>query len=206
MGWGGEIVGYSKSRSRWTNWACLILAWSLLSIALTGCGNREATPAPAGTEVTAEEYFAQGNVAYQQGDLSQAAASFEAALSIDPDHLGSLTNLGVVYYQQGRLDDAALQFQTGLEVEPRDAQLYYLLGATRLQQNRLDDAETNFLKARELQPDLPEVYYGLGALYKLQGKTEQAIAAFETFLELGPAQDPQAEIEARRELRELGGE
>jgi cytochrome c-type biogenesis protein CcmH/NrfG len=83
--------------------------------------------------------------------------------------------------------------------------LNYLLGAVRLQQNRLEDAEESFLRAKELDPTLPEVHYGLGALYKLQGKTDEAIAAFERFLDLGPAQDPRAQGEAERELRELRG-
>ena len=185
-------------------WSLASLVSLLLVATLAGCGG-EATPEPGGDVLSAEEQFDLGNTYYQQGNLDEAAAAFEAALKVQPSHLGSLTNLGVVYYQQGRLDDAVAQFDAGLKADASDAQLHYLLGAVRLQQGRLDDAEKSFLRAGELQPDLPEVHYGLGALYRLQGKTDEAIAAFERFLEAGPAQDPRAKEEAKRELRELRG-
>lgn len=192
-------------------WIMLVVTGLVLLVGLTSCRDKESnataqqTSAP-GPQGSAEERFAAGNTAYQQGDLAKAAAEFEAALQIQPSHIGSLTNLGVVYYQQGRLDAAATQFETGLKVDPNDSQLHYLLGATRLQQSRYDDAEKSFLKAKTLKPDLAEVYYGLGALYKLQGKSGEAIDAFERFLELGTAQDPQAAGQAEQELRELRGQ
>ena len=55
-------------------------------------------------------------------------------------------------------------------------------------------------------PDLPEIYYGLGVLYKLRGEKANAIAAFEQFLDLGPAQDPAAAGNAQQELMELRGQ
>jgi len=192
-----------STRQRLFFWllAGLMVILSLSSLA--GCKNDDILPESDSAAISAEEQFALGNTAYQQGDLQGAAVAFEAALEVEPAHLGSLTNLGVVYYQLGRLEDAAEKFEAGLKAESRDAQLHYLLGAVRLQQSRMTDAEAGFLKARELDPTLPEVYYGLGALYKLQGKTDEAIVAFEKFLEIGPGQDPRAVQEAERELSEL---
>ena len=75
-----------------------------------------------------------------------------------------------------------------------------------IQNNQLTDAETLLNRAKAAQPDLAEVYYGLGALYNLQGKKAEAIAAFEKFLSLGTAQDPQAMDEARKQLKALKGQ
>jgi len=195
-------------RTRGPIWvlATIIGAALLLVAVVAGCGSDDSTPESTETVLSADQQFDLANTYYQQGDLVNAAAAFEAALRLQPSHLGSLTNLGVVYYQQGNLDEAAKQFETGLQVDRSDAQLHYLLGAVRLQQGRLEEAEQSFLQAQSLRPDLPEAAYGLGALYKLQGKTAEAIAAFEHFLELGPAQDPQAAEEARRQLQELQGQ
>jgi len=71
---------------------------------------------------------------------------------------------------------------------------------------RMDEAVKEFQTALEYDPDLPEAHFGLGTVYKLQGNKEEAIGAFERFLELGPAQDPQAQVEAERQLRELKGQ
>jgi tetratricopeptide (TPR) repeat protein len=204
------MTGRARRKASWV-WLLAVAMGLAVLIGLTGCREKEGTPAVAMTPTSgpggsADEHFAAGNTAYQQGDLAKAAAEFAAALQIQPSHIGSLTNLGVVYYQQGQLDAAATQFETGLKVDPNDAQLHYLLGATRLQQSRYEEAESSFLKANGLKPDLAEVQYGLGALYKLQGKTDEAIAAFERFLELGTAQDPQAAGQAQQELRELRGQ
>jgi tetratricopeptide (TPR) repeat protein len=187
----------------------MIIGAALLLVgAVSGCGGDKADTTPEGAEpvLSADQHFEQANSYYEQGDLENAAESFEAALALQPSHLGSLTNLGVVYYQMGRLDEAVTQFETGLQVDRSDAQLHYLLGAARLQQGRLEEAEQSFLQAQSLQRDLPETQYGLGALYKLQGRIDEAIAAFERFLDLGPAQDPQAAEEARRQLQELQGQ
>jgi len=182
--------------------AVTVFALLILVMATVSCRGGGATPTISGDVKT---LFAQGNEYYERGDLEKAAAAFQAVLELQPDHVGALTNLGVVYYQLGRLEDAANQFEAGLEVNANDAELHYLLGAARLQQGRLDEAEKNFLRAKELKPELPEVWYGLGALYKLQGEKDKAIEAFEHFLEIGPGQDPRAMEEAKRELRELRG-
>jgi tetratricopeptide (TPR) repeat protein len=71
---------------------------------------------------------------------------------------------------------------------------------------RYDEAVEQFQAALDYKSNLPEAHFGLGTVYKLQGNTEAAIEAFERFLELGPAQDPQAQVEAERQLRELKGQ
>ena len=98
------------------------------------------------------------------------------------------------------------EFQAALDITPTDAEAHYLLGAAYVQMGRMDEAVKEFNTALEHSPELPEAYFGLGTVYKLQGNVEEAIKAFEHFLELGPGQDPQAQGEAERQLKELKGQ
>ena len=190
----------------------VVLCFLVALLLLTGCSKDKTTPGPSPASIvtaagsgaqSAEDYFRQGNTLYAQGNLSEAEQAYKQALALEPNRPEVYTNLGVTYYSMGRLDDAIDSYQTGLKYAPNDAELLYLLGAAYLQQGRLDEAREALLKANQADPNLGEPYYGLGVLYKLEGKREEAIAAFEKFLEIGPAQDPRAIDEAQRELEEL---
>jgi hypothetical protein len=94
-------------------------------------------------------------------------------------------------FEQAGRDDLAAQEKAELELIQQ-----YL-------PEQLSEAETFLTRANQLNPALPEPYFGLGVLYRLQGQRERAIAAFETFLELGPGQDPAAMPVAEAELEAL---
>jgi tetratricopeptide (TPR) repeat protein len=194
-------------------WLVMACAVVLLLVA-GGCGNPTVTPSPGApvvpiepqlqvTAQTAEEYFQLGNQFFQAGDLAQAELAYKEALAMEPANAAYLTNLGVVYYSQGRLQDAQDAYVEGLKMAPDDPELNYLLGAVHLQLSQLDQARERFLKANEANPELAEPYYGLGVLYKMEGKRDEAITAFETFLEIGPSQDPNAIEQAEAQLEEL---
>lgn len=184
----------------------LAVALVLAAALLAGCAG-SAPETPAATEaaplLTAEDHFAQGNALYEQGDFAAAEAAFAQAAALDGQNVGYWHNLGVAQYSQDRLDEARTSFQQGLRLAPDDAELNYLMGAVSIQLQQLSEAETFLTRANEINPALPEPYFGLGVLYKLQDRREQAIQAFETFLEIGPGQDPAAIPVAEAELQAL---
>lgn len=202
------LYAWHGSKRRSTLILLAAMAWlALLGGCSKGDGAVSGTSAPpqppVPTSRTADDLFRQGNQFYSQGNLAAAEQAYRQALALDPNRSDVYTNLGVTYYMMGRLDDAIDSYLAGLKLAPDDAELNYLLGAAYLQQSRLDEAREALLKANRADPNLGEPYYGLGVLYKLEGKREEAIAAFEKFLEIGPAQDPRAIEEAKRELQEL---
>jgi Flp pilus assembly protein TadD len=155
---------------------------------------------------SADAQFGLGNVYFRQGRFAEAETAYRAAIAADPNLTAAHSNLGVVYYQQNQMQQAESEFNAALKLKPDDAPTLYLLAAVHIQNNKLKDAETLLNQAKTVQPNLAEVYYGLGALYNLQGKKAEAIAAFEKFLSLGTAQDPQAMEEAQKQLKELRGQ
>ncbi len=150
-----------------------------------------------------EGYFGLGNALTNLGRLDEAMAAYQQALAINPNHIPTLSNLGVAYYQQGRLTEAQNTFRKVLSINPDDAETHYLLGATLIQAGDLAAAEAELTEALRLKPDLPEARFGMGVLRRLQGRTDEAIREFEAFLQGPPAQDPRARSEAERILQEL---
>jgi Flp pilus assembly protein TadD len=129
--------------------------------------------------------------------------AYRQAAALDEQNAGYWHNLGVAYYALDALEDARASFLRGLALAPDDAQLNYLMGVVSIQFDALEEAESYLTRANQLSPTLPEPYFGLGVLYRLLGQPEQAIRAFETFLELGPGQDPAATGAAEAELEAL---
>lgn len=195
-------IAPTTSLARLLALGALLLAVWLLAACADSAGDA-APPTAAAPQLSAEEYFQQGNAYYEQGDFLAAEAAFSQAAALDGQRVGYWHNLGVTQYSLDRLDEARTSFQQGLKLAPDDAELNYLMGAVSIQLQQLSEAETYLTRANELNPTLPEPYFGLGVLYKLQGKREQAMAAFETFLEIGPGQDPAAIPVAEAELEAL---
>jgi len=148
-------------------------------------------------------YFELGNALSRQGQFSEARSAYEETLQINPNHIGSLSNLGVVYYQTGELNKAITNFEKVLSLDSQDAATHYLYGATLLQMSNFAEAEQRFEDALKIQPDLPEAHFGMGTLYWQMGRVAEAIAEFETFLTGPPAQDPQARAQAEQILKQL---
>ncbi len=179
----------------------------LAMLLLAACGgNQPAAPtAPAAptVQLSAQGYFEQGNTLYEQGDLQAAVAAYRQAAALEEQNAGYWHNLGVAYYALDALEEARTSFQRGLALAPDDPQLNYLMGVVSIQFGALAEAESYLTRANQLSPTLPEPYFGLGVLYRLLNQPEQAIRAFETFLEIGPGQDPSAMPAAEAELEAL---
>jgi superkiller protein 3 len=180
----------------------VVLGVLLTGVLLAACASQAPTATPA-PQLSAQEYFDQGNALYEQGDLQAAVSAYREAVALDDQNAGYWHNLGVTFYSLNQLDEASNSFQRGLALAPDDAELNYLMGVVSIQFEQLGEAETYLTRANQLNPALPEPYFGLGVLYRLQGQRDQAIAAFETFLELGPGQDPAAIPMAQAELEAL---
>ena len=186
----------------------LFLVALLLVPALVGCG---AALPPEEQEVG--EHISRGNELTVAGDFAEAAAEYEKALSIDPENIDALTNLGVAYYQQGQLDRAIEQYSKAIEIAPDDAGIHSNLAAAYVQKHQvseqsahLDSALEEYQKAVELDANLAEAHFGLGIVYMLLGQNDKAIQSFKEFQELDTGQDPRATQDAQEFIKRLGGQ
>lgn len=120
-----------------------------------------------------------------------AAASFDAALALDPTHPDALIGRALVALRQGRSEPGGLleRAQTALTLRMRPprrrAELMMAMGLSQLARNQLDDARAQLGRAVTL-PDAPaEAFFWYGealARSRAQGAREQ----YARYLELAP--------------------
>ncbi len=77
---------------------------------------------------TAEATYAQGMVAYAQGNPADAAPKLEAAVQQAPDFMPAYLGLGLVYEKLGKSDQAVAALQKYLAANPNDEAASQALG------------------------------------------------------------------------------
>lgn len=106
-------------------------------------------------------------------NFAQAAAAFEQALALKPDHEDSLFYLANSLIELGRPDDALQQLRTLTEINPQSLRGFQQWGTLRaLTAQSPDDlrtAEALLLKARAINPEETGVLQVLGEVALLRG-------------------------------------
>jgi tetratricopeptide (TPR) repeat protein len=95
-------------------------------------------------------HYMLGLSAWKSGDPKKAEQGFEAALSLDPNHVKSLVNLSRVFIEQKKHDDAIDRLTRAAEIEPESMVVYRLLGRTHHVQGQTDEAVKAYTRAIEL--------------------------------------------------------
>jgi Tfp pilus assembly protein PilF len=110
----------------------------------------------------------------QRGKNDEAAAQFQRAIELQPDHAEAFNNLGNVYLQQGKWDDAVTQYKQAFKLRPKYADAQNNLGLALLQKGRLDEAIGHFLAALDLRPDYADARNNLGYALLQKGRYKEA--------------------------------
>jgi Flp pilus assembly protein TadD len=129
-------------------------------------------------------HFMFGLSASKSGDLASAEKGFEAALTIDPDHLKSLTNLSRVLIEQKRFDDALDKLIHAGDVEPNSNDVYRLMGRAYHAQGKTEDAVTAYRRAIELDEKDAWSMNNLGLLFLETKRAEEALPLLAKAVEL----------------------
>jgi tetratricopeptide (TPR) repeat protein len=120
-------------------------------------------------------HFMLGLSAWKGGDLPKAEKAFNAALSIDPDHLKSLVNLSRVLIEQKRFDNALDTLMRAGDIEPTSNEVQRLLGRAFYAQGKTDDAVEAYRHALELDEKDVWSMNNLALLFLEQKRAEEAM-------------------------------
>jgi predicted O-linked N-acetylglucosamine transferase (SPINDLY family) len=133
----------------------------------------------------AQQILQLGNMSAAQGQMDQAIAHYERALSLNPDYVEAHNNLGLALATQGRMDQAIAHYERALSLRP-DALIHNNLGNALAAQGRMDQAIAQYEHTLSLRPDYVEAHSNLGNALAAQGRADQAIAHYERALSLRP--------------------
>jgi tetratricopeptide (TPR) repeat protein len=135
----------------------------------------------------------------EQGQMSQAIASFERVLEQAPQHMAACLALGEIMGQLHRWQEAESYLNRALEADPKSAQAHLALGRILVDQDKLKEAFRHIQQATRLDAHNGAAWLRLGRLYELAGAHAQATHSYRR----AAAALPPASIEGQEALRLL---
>jgi len=122
--------------------------------------------------IAAEEHFKSG--AFEDAELN-----FRKILTVEPQNVYALNNLGVTQLRQDKLDAAVETLRKAQAHDFDNDFSHYLLGVAYLRQGRLDDAATEISTGLKINPSHAAAWHTLGLIVLKNGKRDTARNYFE---------------------------
>jgi tetratricopeptide (TPR) repeat protein len=162
--------------------ASFLLLLSLAAISLKTLAAQETVPQ------SAAEYFQQGWVYYQAGEMDAAIENFEAAKRLEPDMYPILEGLGHAYFSRGNYDAAIENYTQTIQIrrdlDEEDPLVYASRGGAYFNMGNYDSAIADFSQAIRLNVEEPFYWNNRGEIYRNKGDYDRAIDDFSKAIEL----------------------
>jgi len=120
-------------------------------------------------------HFMLGLSAWKAGDLPKAEGAFNAALTIEPNHVKSLVNLSRVLIEQRRYDEAIVPLTHAGEIDPDSVDVQRLLGRVYAADHKIDEAVNAYRQAIALDGRDAWSMNNLGLLLLEQHRADEAL-------------------------------
>jgi Tfp pilus assembly protein PilF len=121
-----------------------------------------------------------------KGQIEEAIASFDKAISLDDKNALAYVGLGKAYSRKGDFEEAIASFDKAISLDDKNALAYVGLGYTYARKGDFEEAIASFDKAISLDDKNALAYVGLGNIYSRKGDFEEAIASFDKAISLDP--------------------
>lgn len=138
---------------------------------------------------TAKALGILGELRQARGDEAGAIEAWQSALTLDPKHFFSLTDLGKLYLTRQDFTRAAPFLERALEVDPGSARAHHLRG---LAYQGSGDSSRAAVEYRKTLPDsqytrsMPTFYLNYGSALMTTGVYEEAAQMLEEYARLAP--------------------
>jgi len=124
--------------------------------------------------------------AFAKNDLETARKEFTRLLTLDPDNLTGLVNLGTVEYRLKHLPEAERLLKRAVRIEPEASMAWWTLGVVYCDQEKLDAALAALSQAVLLDPNNANAHNYLAVVVGKEGWTDGAEHEFQRAIELAP--------------------
>ena len=137
-------------------------------------------------ETSVNQTFNQAHTFQVEGKIEEAERLYRIILKIQPEHLETKYNLGLILNLSGRSDEAEAIFKKIIELKPDFANVHFNLGNALHQKTRFKEAEVSYKKAIEFKPNFAQLYNNLGVTLISLGRLDEAEASYRKAIELKP--------------------
>jgi Flp pilus assembly protein TadD len=94
--------------------------------------------------LASQNRLAEGQSAFQMGDLARAEALFREHLKTHPNSAEALSNLGAVFARRELFLEAIEQYQRALKADPKLTPVWFNLGVAQFRASRFSGAAVSF--------------------------------------------------------------
>jgi tetratricopeptide (TPR) repeat protein len=112
----------------------------------------------------------------QDGRFDDAIRRYRLALTLQPDYVAALVNLGNIFLELNRLDEAAESFKSALKLEQNNPAAHYGLGQVAISKRSYAEAVDHFEKTLAQVPEANRVHYSLAMAYRGLGDVNKVKA------------------------------
>lgn len=170
---------------RWGVFLALALVVLVVQAGCAGPGAQKKQPEQA---PDAMHSVRLANSQFSGGRVSEALATLDAAILLEPDNATLHNYYGLLCLQAGRYESAVAPLQRALEIDPYLTDAHNVLGTVYTELGSVVEAEQQFRKALEdpAYPTPEKVYMNLGLLYGSQGRNTEAVKSFRKSVGIAP--------------------
>src|SRR5712692_825646 len=141
-----------------------------------------------------------GEIAMMQERNDESLSHYRRVAELQPDHVDSWVDLGIIYSKLDNLAEADTSFRRAIELDPGDPDLYFDLSQIYSQHGRRDEGIEILEEGLSANPGSSTLNLYLGAIYIEAGDYRQA----EIFLDKAERLNPDSEVvKMFRELLEM---
>lgn len=137
-------------------------------------------------EPGAPEHFSRAGAMMKLGRWPEALAAYDEVLKLEPAHVPSLNNRGIVLQQLGRTAEALASFEQALALDPASILALNNRGDALQMLDRPGEALECFEAALAIRPEFVEANDNRGLLLSRLGRTQEAAEGLRRALELAP--------------------
>jgi len=136
-------------------------------------------------EISLEESFSAAINFHTKGKINEARKIYEEILESYPDHLLTLTNLGIVFSQLKDFKKAVELFSKVIKINPKYAEGHNNLGNSFFELSEIDKALESYKKAVQINYNFSDAYNNLGNVYQKKNDLNKAIENYELAISIG---------------------
>jgi tetratricopeptide (TPR) repeat protein len=119
------------------------------------------------------------------GSLPEAETAMLKAISLRPDDMLKIRQLGIIQQQLNKHIEAIKNLSRAIEMGLNDPFTFSSLGLSQIFEKQFEAAARSYERAAEASPTNPGIYYNLACAYSLSGLKEKAMTAIERAVEFG---------------------